>query len=1168
TGDLGPEMGALFSQVRNTAEPGSDLRAKYLAAMAELHDRLLGWKVSCVWYPFSLDNLKAISPAARALIKEGIEHGKARGVGALLYSMNPFAGRVADYPDFARPCLGPGRYPAWIRCWSLDDMRRRTADEFARFCADVGLTDLGFHDTDTGGFLNPAEWNDRCQTCRQRWGNDYAAATAHIYRIYYDAIRKRLPDARMHIVIYPYGIGILTQDGAERYVTSQFGPGPGVADSARGLRQQWEPFWRRITDLLPKDITFCFRETHESAVKAFRALVGDRGLFPWIKLLTDPWVAFYSESPRWTGTFHGNRRDFLFSPTLETFLPLQALAVREYAWNASAPGAATWNRLPVEDEWKHCEPRGEVYEVVLPHVARNLFGRRVGDQVAAAAAKNVCPYEIFGNKLFGGVPTYLKTYERMQWQADLAAQGADLLDRAWARRASADDKLGMTDFAFRRFIYLRETFRCCKWMATALAHNLRARELAREGKLAEAKAALDAGKAAVEAGKRDNERLLSERPPDAVYEAREIFARKRVPHFRLFTPGVVNYDEASKPLQQTEQELPTLVAAAGLSQDILKRLEQRRVVHVGRLAGEITHDGRLDEPAWATVYPSESFFVYQEGRKAAVAATTARLLCDGRCLYVGVRCWTPDGEMPVAQPRERDGAVLEDDSVEIFLAPPDLKRGYVHLALNAAGSLRDQRATAVPDATGVVSLKRDPAWNAESIAVKTTQRAGRWDAEVRIPLDAFTQSAPGAGWKANLTREYRGATGVRELSSILPTTCKDFHDVASFRQVVFTPAEFQAPPPQAEVEIAGFTSKTETLDDRIAAVCLFGLDVQSSRVLHDASLIAEAIGPGGETQQRVALASRQAVLYQWTPSEPFEVAFAQPVKAGGIRVTLKSDETTVSRWMRIGGWEGSPKAGGVLAGGGVGSGALADACCFASRATTKGGQETPILNSRAGTIEFWLKPEWAGSAAPLAEDFEMWPPRRCFIHFGPARKDNPYLYNHSSVTLRHLAPSTLVFTITDSSYAGWSASASLAQASGWEPGRWHHLAAVWDAESPRADWLRLYVDGKRLSSATAVSKEDRLGADASVRVRTSDPYAIQLGSLTTGRMPARALMDELRISRVARYRADFAPTREPFSLDEHTTALFHFDGALSGAGRAADGPEYGIYPVPGVVEHH
>ncbi|MBM4084400.1 MAG: hypothetical protein FJ272_06385, partial [Planctomycetes bacterium] len=96
TGDLGPEMGALFSQVRNTAEPGSDLRAKYLAAMAELHDRLLGWKVSCVWYPFSLDNLKAISPAARALIKEGIEHGKARGVGALLYSMNPFAGRVAD----------------------------------------------------------------------------------------------------------------------------------------------------------------------------------------------------------------------------------------------------------------------------------------------------------------------------------------------------------------------------------------------------------------------------------------------------------------------------------------------------------------------------------------------------------------------------------------------------------------------------------------------------------------------------------------------------------------------------------------------------------------------------------------------------------------------------------------------------------------------------------------------------------------------------------------------------------------------------------------------------------------------------------------------------------------------------------------------------------------
>ena len=40
----------------------------------------------------------------------------------------------------------------------------------------------------------------------------------------------------------------------------------------------------------------------------------------------------------------------------------------------------------------------------------------------------------------------------------------------------------------------------------------------------------------------------------------------------------------------------------------------------------------------------------------------------------------------------------------------------------------------------------------------------------------------------------------------------------------------------------------------------------------------------------------------------------------------------------------------------------------------------------------------------------------------------------------------------------------------------------------------------------------------------------------------------MRISDTVRYESDFVPSREPFSPDAHTKALFHFDGTVDGVG--------------------
>lgn len=205
-GTMVPELVGLIANLRSATEISEQARDRYLSAIREHYDRLLRWKVSALWYrEFYINSTryKRITPAARALIREGIEYGKERGIGALFYAMAPFAGLVEEHPEYDGPSLQNPRWKQWIRCWSLDEMRAQTADDLAQFCTDMGVTDVGFHDTDTGGFLSPAQWNDRCERCRERWADDFAAATARKHQIYYDALKKHAPEVRVHFTLYP-----------------------------------------------------------------------------------------------------------------------------------------------------------------------------------------------------------------------------------------------------------------------------------------------------------------------------------------------------------------------------------------------------------------------------------------------------------------------------------------------------------------------------------------------------------------------------------------------------------------------------------------------------------------------------------------------------------------------------------------------------------------------------------------------------------------------------------------------------------------------------------------------------------------------------------------------------------------------------------------------------
>ncbi len=84
-------------------------------------------------------------------------------------------------------------------------------------------------------------------------------------------------------------------------------------------------------------------------------------------------------------------------------------------------------------------------------------------------------------------------------------------------------------------------------------------------------------------------------------------------------------------------------------------------------------------PAWA----SADLIQFASGK----AETVVRACHDATTLYVAFECRELPGRQTQATPRDRDGDVWSDDSVEICLAPPEAikERRWFHFILNVAG---------------------------------------------------------------------------------------------------------------------------------------------------------------------------------------------------------------------------------------------------------------------------------------------------------------------------------------------------------------------------------------------------------------------------------------------------------------------------------------------------
>ena len=186
------------------------------------------------------------------------------------------------------------------------------------------------------------------------------------------------------------------------------------------------------------------------------------------------------------------------------------------------------------------------------------------------------------------------------------------------------------------------------------------------------------------------------------------------------------------------------------------------------------------------------------------------------------------------------------------------------------------------------------------------------------------------------------------------------------------------------------------------------------------------------------------------------------------------------------------------------------------------------FNSREGTFEVWLKPDWSSVYQPRARDAE----RKLLVS------------STWSIALGNLGHLTSTFSVHGKD--GWVRDVvglSL------ERGRWTHLAYQWSGDGEDLV-LQTYVNGRlrNVDHERAPRKAYFVGRGPQWPPRDIGEK-ITLGRASAVHDFLDAVIDELRISDVRRYDADFTPDRAaPLSADAHTLALFLFEGNTEGVG--------------------
>jgi len=171
----------------------------------------------------------------------------------------------------------------------------------------------------------------------------------------------------------------------------------------------------------------------------------------------------------------------------------------------------------------------------------------------------------------------------------------------------------------------------------------------------------------------------------------------------------------------------------------------RPALRAGTLAGAISLDGRLDEPAWLAADSVADLTQIEPTEGAAPAGrTVVRVLAGTDAIFVGVRADDPEPSRMTSFARERDASLDNEDHIKLVLDTYlDGRSGYV-FAVNPNGARYD--ALVVNQGEGE-NANWDALWQAA-----TARTATGWSAEIRIPVKSLLFRRGLSEWGLNVQR--------------------------------------------------------------------------------------------------------------------------------------------------------------------------------------------------------------------------------------------------------------------------------------------------------------------------------------------------------------------------------------------------------------------------------
>jgi hypothetical protein len=173
--------------------------------------------------------------------------------------------------------------------------------------------------------------------------------------------------------------------------------------------------------------------------------------------------------------------------------------------------------------------------------------------------------------------------------------------------------------------------------------------------------------------------------------------------------------------------------------------EERPVLRANGLPGDLSLDGVLSEPFWASAEAITNLTTVEPEEGAVpVGQTTVKVLANAREIVFGVECRDPDPSRIVSFSKARDSDLEEEDHVLLVLDTfQDGRSGYV-FAVNPSGARFDGLVTAQGED---VNPNWDAVWEA-----RTARDERGWSAEIRIPIKSIAFKKGQTSWGFNVQR--------------------------------------------------------------------------------------------------------------------------------------------------------------------------------------------------------------------------------------------------------------------------------------------------------------------------------------------------------------------------------------------------------------------------------